>query len=97
MTETQKSKEWKELDGVKDEHTHVGLGGDNEVEHGECIGTWCEQQDGLLKEQREKIRSLEADRDEVSPVGPNKVERVHGTNGPMQSLGGGGGRYPGTP
>jgi len=45
-------------------------------------------QDGLLKEQREKIRSLEADRDEVSPVGPNEVERVGDVNGYTRSLGG---------
>ena len=50
--------------------------------------TRCEQQDSLLKEQREKIRSLEADRDEVSPVGPNEVERMSAVNGYTWSLGG---------
>ena len=50
--------------------------------------TRCEQQDSLLQEQREKIRSLEADRDEVSPVGPNGVERMSAVNGYTWSLGG---------
>ena len=81
VTETEKSIEGDELNETKDEHTHVELVRDNEVEHGECFETRCEQQDSLLKEQREKIRSLEADRDEVSPVGPNEVERMSAVNG----------------
>jgi len=77
ITETREMEqvEGNELNETKDkEHTHVELVRDNEVEHGECFVTQCEQQDSLLKEQREKIRSLEADRDEVSPVGPNEIE-----------------------
>ena len=34
------------------------------------------------------VSSLEADRDEVSPVGPNEVKRVSDVNGYTQSLGG---------
>ena len=37
--------------------------------------------DGLLKEQREEMRSLEADRDKVSPIGPNEVGRLRDVNG----------------
>ena len=50
--------------------------------------TRCEQQDSLLQEQREKIRSLEADCDDVSPIGPNEVERLSAVNGCTWSLGG---------
>ena len=40
VTETQKSEEMEgELYETKGEHTHVGLGGDNEVKLGECFGT----------------------------------------------------------
>ena len=67
---------------------HIELGGDNGVELVECVETRCKRQDGLLKEPREKIRSLEADRDEVSPVGPNEVERMSAVNGCTRSLGG---------
>ena len=56
---------------------------------------WCEQQDSLLKEQREMLSSLEADRDEVSPIGPNEVERMSAVNGYTRSLGGGGYGDPG--
>ena len=34
------------------------------------------------------ISSLEADRDQVSPVGPCEVERVYDVNGYTRSLGG---------
>ena len=34
------------------------------------------------------VGSLEADCDQVGPVGPNEVERVSDANGSMQSLGG---------
>ena len=50
--------------------------------------TRCEQQDGLLKEQGETLCSLEADRDEVSPVVPNEVEWTSAVNGYTRSLGG---------
>ena len=50
--------------------------------------TRCKQQDGLLTEQGEEIRSLEADRAEVSPIGPNEVEGIDAVNGCMRSLGG---------
>ena len=92
MTETQKSKEGGELYETKreiDEHRHIELVRDNGVELGECVVTWCEQQDGLLQEQRKEIHSLEADRDEVSPVGPKEVERMSAVNGYTRSWEGG--------
>ena len=79
--------EWNELDEVKDEHTQVEIVRDNGVELGECVVTRCEQQDSLLKEQTETLCSLEADRDEVSPVVPNKVEGMTDVNGCTRSLG----------
>ena len=66
-----------ELYKIKGERTHIKLEGDNEVEHGECIGTQCEGQVNLPQEQRERICSLEAGRDQVSPAGPCEVERVY--------------------
>jgi len=62
--------------------------GDNEVELVECVETRCEHQDSLPQEQREMVGSLEADRDQVSPVKPYEVERVSDVNGYTQSLGG---------
>ena len=50
--------------------------------------TRCKQQDSLLQERREEIRSLEADQDEVSPVVPNEVSRMSAVNGYTRSLGG---------
>ena len=50
--------------------------------------TRCEHQDGLLKEQRETVCSLEADRDEVSPVEPCEVEGMSDVNRYTRSLGG---------
>jgi len=50
--------------------------------------TRCEQQDSLLQGQREMVSSLEADRDEVGPVGPNEVERMSAVNGYTRSMGG---------
>ena len=49
--------------------------------------TRCEQQDSLLKEQRETLCSLEADCDEVSPIEPNEVEQMSAVNGCTRSLG----------
>ena len=88
VTETEKSIEGDELNETKDEHTHVESGRDNGVELVECFVTRCEQQDSLLKEQRETVCSLEADRDEVSPVEPCEVEGVSDVNGYTRSLGG---------
>ena len=80
-----------ELDKVKDEQARMeGKGRDITTEFVECIETRCKRQDGLLKEQREKIRSLEADRDQVSPVSLNEVGRLHGVRVCMPSLRGAG-------
>ena len=88
-TETQESEEVEdEVNKVIDEHTHVELRGDDGVELGKCVVTRCEQQDSLLKEQREMLCSLEADLDEVSLVVPNEVERMSAVNAYTRSLGG---------
>ena len=50
--------------------------------------TRCEHQDGLLKEQRETVCSLEADRAKVSPIEPCEVEGMSDVNGYTRSLGG---------
>ena len=75
---------------TKEEHTHIELEGDIGVEHVECIGTQCEGRINLPQERGETVCSLEVGHDEVSPVRPYKVERVHGANEHMPSLGGGG-------
>ena len=55
-TETRESEEVEdEVNKVIDEHTHIELVGDNEVELGECFVTRCEQQDSLLKKRGETI------------------------------------------
>ena len=77
-----------ELNKIKVEHTQVELRVDNVVELVGCFVTRCEHQDGLLKEQRETVCSLEADRDEVSPVEPCEVEGMSDVNGYTWSLGG---------
>ena len=77
-----------ELHKNKEEHTQVELVGDIGVELVECIGTKCEGRINLPQERGETAYSLEAGRDEVSPVRPYEVERVHGANEHMPSLGG---------
>ena len=57
-----------ELDGVKDEHTHMEVVEDHEGELGECLETRCKQLDSLLQERRETLCSLEADRNQESSV-----------------------------
>ena len=84
------------LHETKDKHTQVEIGRDNGVELVECLVTRFEHQVNLPQEQWETVCSLEVDCDQVSPVGPSEVERVHDVEGSMQSLGGGG-RDPGTP
>ena len=75
MMETQEAKEGNELNKVKVEHTHVELVRDNGGELMECVGTQCEHRINLPQEQGEMVSSLEADRNQVSPVGPCEVER----------------------
>ena len=88
VTEMQKSKEVNELHETKVEHTQVELGGDMEVELGECVGTQCEGQINLPQERGETVCSFVAGCDEVSPVRPYEVKWVHGANEHMPSLGG---------
>ena len=64
---------------------------DIEVELVECFETQCEGRINLPQEQGETICSLEADRDEVSPVSPVRpyeVEGLHGAEEHMTSFGG---------
>ena len=58
----------------KEEHTHVELVRDVGVERVECVETQCEGQINLPQERGETVCSLEADRDEVSPVRLYEVE-----------------------
>jgi len=94
VTETQKSNVGDELHKTEQGHTQVEIIRGNGVELVECIGTRFEHQVDLPQEQRETVCSLKVDCDQVSPVEPCEVERVHCVNGYVQSLGGG---DPGTP
>ena len=64
---------------------------DMKVELVDCVETRCKRQDGLLMEQRERIRSLEADRNQVGPVSLNEVRGLHDVGVCMPSLGAEGG------
>ena len=59
-----------ELYKMKEEHAHIQLVGDIGVELVECFGTQCEGRINLPQERGETVCSLEAGRDEVSPVKP---------------------------
>ena len=83
----QELEEVDELYEIKEEHTHIELGGDIGVELVECIGTQCEGRINLPQEQGETICSLEAGRDEVNPERPYEVEPLHDAKGYMPSLG----------
>ena len=75
---------------VKEEQTQIeGKVRNIKVELVECLETQCKGQDGLLQEQRERIRSLEADRDQVGPVKVRlgEVKLGHDVKGYMPSLG----------
>ena len=61
---------------------------DNGGELVERVGTRCGQRDGLLRERRETLCSLEADPDQVGSVVPCEVERKSAANGCTRSLGG---------
>jgi len=90
VTETQKSKEGDELYETKweiDEHTQVEIVRDNGVELVECVGTQCEHRINLPQERGETVCSLEADCDQVGPVGPYEVEWVSGANECTRSFG----------
>ena len=67
---------------------HIELVGDIAVELVECFETQCEGQINLPQEQGETMCSLEADRDEVSPVRPYEVELLHDVKEHMPSFGG---------
>ena len=74
-------------DETKEEHTNMEIVRDNEGELGECVVARCEQQGGLLQERGEGICSLEAHRDEVSPVELCELEGASAANGYTRSLG----------
>ena len=57
-----------ELYKIKEEQTQIEMVRGIEIEFVECFETQCEGQINLPQEQRETICSLEAGRDEVSPV-----------------------------
>ena len=81
-----------ELHKVKEEQTQIERKlRDIKVELVECLETRCKGQDGLLQEQKERIRSLEADCDQVGPVKVRlyEVKQGHDTKGYMPSLVGG--------
>ena len=75
------------MDDVIDEHTHVGVVGDNGDELGECFVARYKQQDGLLKGQGETLCPLEADCDQVGSVAPCEVEGKSAVNGCTRNLG----------
>ena len=77
-----------ELDGVKDEHTHIEVERDNGDELAERVGTRCKQLDSLLQERGEGVSPLEADRDQVGPVELCEVEGTSAVDKCTRSLGG---------
>ena len=77
-----------DTDGVKDAHTHTEVVEDNGGGFAERVETRCGQRYSLLREQRETLCSLEADRDQVGPVVPCEVEGMSAANGCTRSLGG---------
>ena len=60
------------------------------IELVECLETRCKGQDNLFQEQRDRIRSLEADHDQVIPakIRVCEVEQVHDAKGYILSFGG---------
>jgi len=56
----------------------------------ECVETRCERQRGLLMEQGERIRSLEADHGHVGPVSQGEVGGLHDAGCACRVWGGGG-------
>ena len=75
-------------DGVKDAHTHTEVLEDNGGGLAERVETRCGQRDSLLRERRETLCPLEADRDQVGPVVPCEVEGMSAVDGCTRSLGG---------
>ena len=61
---------------------------DNGGELAERVETRCGQRDSLLRERRETLCPLEADRDQVGSVVPGEVEGKSAANGCTWSLGG---------
>ena len=76
------------MDGVGDEHTHIEVVRLNGGELAQRVETRCGQRDSLLREQRETLCPLEADRDQVGSVVPCEVEGTSAVDGCTWSLGG---------
>ena len=77
-----------DLEKAKDVQARMeGKVEDMKVELVDCVETRCRRQDGLLMEQGERIRSLEADRNQVGPVSLNEVRGLHDAGVCMPSLG----------
>jgi len=76
-------------DGVKeDAHTHTKVVEDNGGGLAERVETRCGQRGSLLRERRETLCSLEADRDQVGLVVPCEVEGTSAVDGCTPSVGG---------
>ena len=69
-------------------HTHVELAKDDEGEREECLVTQCRRPGGLLREWRETLFSLEADRDQVGSVVSSEFEGASAVDGCTRSFGG---------
>ena len=89
LTETREIEERRHSkDGVEeDAHTHTRAVEDNGGELAERVGTRCGQRDGLLRERRETLCSLEADHDQVGSVVSSEFEGASAANGCTRSLG----------
>ena len=61
---------------------------DNGGELAGCLETRCRRPGGLLRERRETLSPLEADRDQVGPVVPCEAEVMSAVDGCMRSFGG---------
>ena len=60
---------------------------DKEMKLAKCVETQCERQGVLLREDGERIRSLEADHGQVGPVSRGEVGGLHDAGVCMPSLG----------
>jgi len=75
------------------EHTHREVARDHGGELADCFVTRCEQLDSLLQERRERLCSLEAIHDQLSPVelceleGASAVDRYTRSLGVMEAPG----------
>ena len=69
-------------------NTHTEVARLNGGELAQRVETRCRQRDGLLRERRETLCSLEADHDQVGSVVSSEFEGASAANGCTESLGG---------